>query len=60
MDIKRTVGEAVYTCDDCDRLPPGATKERAWSHVRWVGHTVRKTVDHVTVYTPRTYDEVAP
>lgn len=39
-------------CEDCDVLAADATRERARLHVQQSGHTVRISIEHVTVYRP--------
>jgi hypothetical protein len=43
-------------CEQCDRLHPEATRQRARLHVRQTGHTVRYTVEDVTKYKPEKGD----
>ena len=52
LSISRYKGLPVAECNDCDRLPPDAMRERVWVHVRKTGHSVRWTVEHVTIYGP--------
>lgn len=59
LSIFRYKGQPVAECKDCDRLRPDATRERVWGHVRQTGHSVRMTVEHVTVYAPPK-DQVIP
>lgn len=39
-------------CEQCEQLPPGATRTRARMHAINTGHTVRYMVEEATIYTP--------
>ncbi|TDC35679.1 hypothetical protein E1211_15350 [Micromonospora sp. 15K316] len=52
LDISRLTNPPSVECEQCDRLRPDATRERARLHVHQTGHTVRVLVEHVTVYRP--------
>lgn len=51
VDISRYNSPATAECEQCDRVPPDATRARCHLHVRQTGHTVRFVIEDTTVYT---------
>lgn len=52
VEISRVKLPQAVECEGCDILRSDATRERARQHAKTTGHTVRVSVEQVTVYRP--------
>jgi hypothetical protein len=52
IEISRRRSPGMVECENCDRLPIDATRERARQHADRNQHLVRVLVEDVTTYRP--------
>lgn len=50
VEISRFKAEPEASCEDCDRLPVGSTRERVRQHAKQTGHIARVIVRDITTY----------
>jgi hypothetical protein len=50
VNIERFRSQTTAECEQCDRLHPDSTRERARQHAAVLGHTVHVVIEDTTVY----------
>ena len=53
VEISRQKSDPTTQCENCDRLNPEATRERARQHAAKTGHIVHVLIEDVTTYKPK-------